>query len=82
MSIRSVSLRHLPNSGFSHSLHSIAFRKHRGRGKRIDDAAIRNPATQALPDQCVQLATQCLKIGDFAIHFVKMFARDDINGFT
>jgi hypothetical protein len=52
------------------------------RRKRLNDAALRDPAIAALSDHPGQLAAQRLKIGNLAIHLAEVFTGDGIHGLT
>ena len=49
------------------------------RRKRLDESALGNRAATTLIDDTAELAAQCLQIGDLAVHFRQMLARDRVH---
>ena len=50
-----------------------------GRRERLDDATLRHLAVAALPDEGVELPTQCLQGSDLAVHLLQVRARDHVH---
>jgi hypothetical protein len=51
-------------------------------GERFENAALRNRAVAALPDQRIQFPAQRGKVGELPFHIRQMFAGNGVHGFA